>query len=103
MSAVLEENRRHSRLVKKASRLDIQALLEIAAMKGLHGPSFGQGAGASSSTSDAASSSSSPGKGSSRHGEAGPPEVEADEGAAAAVSAAEVAGEHGQDAEHQEA
>lgn len=60
----VEENRRHSRLVKKASRLAIGDLVEIAHMKGMTAPALTAsdiGAPVPSDTSGSSSSSGSAG------------------------------------------
>ena len=61
-ASVEQENRRHRRLVKKASKLDAKDLLEIAGMKGVREPA------ASILHPSSSASSSSGGASSSSHG-----------------------------------
>jgi hypothetical protein len=63
MNVLAQENRRHRRLVKKAARLDVKDLLEIASMKGVanaaghaaSSPLGGSDGGASSASGSACS------------------------------------------------
>ena len=54
-----QENRRHARLMKKASRLAVTDLLEIAAMKGVEANDLTQGSSSSTGSCSSASSSGS--------------------------------------------
>ena len=82
-----EENRRHARLVKKASKLAVGELLEIVAMKGITAPGAASSSG-STSRDNASSMSGGPDAATSAASASADVEV-------AALSRPELAGELG--------